>query len=49
MRLKDKVVVITGAGSGMGYSIALLFASEDAKVIAADLNEASVNEVVNKN
>lgn len=48
MKLKDKVAVITGAGSGMGRSIALLYAAEGAKVIAADLNEESVNKVVHE-
>lgn len=33
MRLKDKVVVITGAGSGIGRAAALLFAQEGAKVV----------------
>ena len=34
MRLKDKVVVVTGASSGVGREIALLFAKEGAKVVA---------------
>lgn len=34
MKLKDKVSIVTGASSGMGRSIALLFAQEGAKVIA---------------
>ena len=34
MRLKDKVVVITGASYGMGKSIVELFAKEGAKVVA---------------
>jgi NAD(P)-dependent dehydrogenase (short-subunit alcohol dehydrogenase family) len=38
MRLKDKVIVITGAGSGMGKSMAQLFAAEGAKVVCADLS-----------
>lgn len=46
MKLKDKVAIVTGAGSGMGRSIALLYAAEGAKVVAADLNEETANEVV---
>ena len=38
MRLRDKVAVITGAGSGMGLAMAKRFAAEGAKVIAADWN-----------
>src|ERR1700756_4589706 len=36
MRLKDKVAVITGAGSGMGKAMAELFVAEGAKVVCAD-------------
>src|SRR5512141_998212 len=32
MRLKDKVVLISGVGAGMGRAIALLFAQEGAHV-----------------
>jgi NAD(P)-dependent dehydrogenase (short-subunit alcohol dehydrogenase family) len=35
-RLQGKVAVITGAGSGMGRSAALLFAAEGAMVVCAD-------------
>jgi NAD(P)-dependent dehydrogenase (short-subunit alcohol dehydrogenase family) len=39
MRLKDKVAIITGAGSGMGRASALRFAEEGAKVIIAEIND----------
>ncbi len=46
MRLKDKVAVITGAGSGMGRAMATLFASEGARVVAGDWNADRMDEVV---
>lgn len=49
MRLKDKVILITGSGSGIGKATALLFASEGAKLIINDLSEpngtATVQEI----
>ena len=44
MKLANKVALITGAGSGMGKSAALIFAQEGAKVAAVDINEAQVKE-----
>ena len=38
MRLKDKVAIVTGAGSGFGAGIAKRFAAEGAKVIVNDIN-----------
>jgi len=38
MRLKDKVVIVTGAGSGFGAGIAKRFAGEGARVIVNDVN-----------
>jgi NAD(P)-dependent dehydrogenase (short-subunit alcohol dehydrogenase family) len=50
-RLKDKVAVITGSGSGMGEGIARLFVEEGAKVVISNRTEktgeavaASINE-----
>jgi NAD(P)-dependent dehydrogenase (short-subunit alcohol dehydrogenase family) len=38
MRLKNKIAVITGAGSGMGRATAKLFAAEGARVVCADIS-----------
>jgi len=46
MRLEGKVAVITGAGSGMGRAMANLFAAEGAKIVAAEWNQTTLDEVV---
>lgn len=45
MRLKDKVAIVTGAGSGFGTGIAKRFALEGAKVIVNDINAAGGEKV----
>lgn len=44
--LQHKKAVVTGGGSGIGRAIAVLFASQGAEVHILELNEASVQEVV---
>lgn len=46
MKLRDKVAVITGAGSGIGRATALLFAAEGAKVVVADYSVEGGKETV---
>jgi len=46
MSFKDKVVLITGAGSGIGRAAAVAFAAEGAKVMVSDVNEDGGRETV---
>ena len=50
MRLRDKIAIVTGAGSGFGKGIAHRFAAEGARVVVNDLDvengERTVREIV---
>lgn len=49
MQLKDKIVVVTGAASGIGRAMAVRFAAEGAKkVICVDLNGDGATDVANE-
>jgi 3-oxoacyl-[acyl-carrier protein] reductase len=45
MRLKDKVAVVTGGGSGFGAGICAKFVAEGARVLVADINLQAAQEV----
>ena len=46
MRLRNKVILVTGAASGMGRVATRMFAEQGAKVVAADVDEAGLAETV---
>ena len=46
MRLKDKVVLVTGAGSGIGRATSILFQNEGAKICASDISVSSLDETM---
>jgi 3(or 17)beta-hydroxysteroid dehydrogenase len=48
MRLADKVALITGGASGMGSSMARIFAGEGAKVVVADMLESEGKALVDE-
>src|SRR5262245_6656705 len=43
MRLKDKVAIVTGAASGIGKEIAMVYAREGAKIAIADINQQAAD------
>jgi NAD(P)-dependent dehydrogenase (short-subunit alcohol dehydrogenase family) len=45
MLLKDKVVIVSGVGPGMGQALARIAASEGASVVLAARNKAFLDEV----
>jgi 3-oxoacyl-[acyl-carrier protein] reductase len=46
MKLGGKVAAVTGAGSGIGQATAALFATEGARVVCVDVNEATAKQTV---
>ena len=44
MRLSDKVIIVTGGGSGMGRTASTMFAAEGAMVVVADVGESGGRE-----
>lgn len=48
MRLRDKVALITGGGSGIGREASLLFAREGAAVVVADVTDDAGRETVER-
>ncbi|KAI0085683.1 short-chain dehydrogenase/reductase SDR [Irpex rosettiformis] len=46
--LNGEVAIITGAGQGIGRSVALLFAKEGAKVVVSDLDAVKAQSVVDE-
>ena len=46
-RLEDKIAVVTGATSGIGEAVAVMYAKEGARVVAVGRNETKGTEIVN--
>lgn len=44
MKVKDKVIVVTGGGNGMGREVVLQLLKKDARVAAIDINEKGLTE-----
>lgn len=48
MNVKDKIVIITGAGSGIGAASARLFAQHGATVVVSDINIENAEKVASE-
>ncbi len=47
MHIKDRLVVITGAGKGIGRAMAVMFATRGAHLALLDLNDAGLKQTMN--
>src|SRR5690349_11742618 len=47
-RFRDKAVLVTGAGSGIGRAAALIFAEEGGRLALVDRNEADARETLKR-
>jgi NAD(P)-dependent dehydrogenase (short-subunit alcohol dehydrogenase family) len=47
-RFRDKAVLVTGAGSGIGRAAALIFAEEGGRLVLVDRNEADARETLKR-
>lgn len=48
MRLRDKITIVTGAASGIGRGIALMFAKEGSSIAIWDINQAGAERVADE-
>ena len=46
MDIKDKVLVVTGGGSGIGEAVARELSAKGAKVFIGDINQEAIDKVV---